>query len=222
MNKYYIKEYGSEITYIELRLLIYIDCEKKYEKINEILNFLKTHGFLVDLTMIYPEIGAEVINEREEKMSLTIDAPNEDRMRFKFWNGASTMWLFHTSDLFDSISMGREKSAEVYDKYEPVTEVLFDFKKKWSTSIYDISYKYPSDSDVDVIYNIVFTEEIKKNNSFDVLLKKINKSIFMLGDDIIKELNFKIEHSFHETGCSPCEQAKKEREQNESNRKNDK
>ena len=130
MNTYYIKEYDAEMTYIELRLLMYIDCEEKYKKLTNILNFLKTHNFIVNLTMLYSEgIQSETITEQEDVMSLTIDTPNE-KFRFKFWNGISTMWLFHTSDLFDAINMGREKFSEIYDKYEPITELLFDFKKQ--------------------------------------------------------------------------------------------
>ena len=30
---------------------------------------------------------------------------------------------------------------QLYDKYEPVTEVLFDFKRRWRTSIHHISYQ---------------------------------------------------------------------------------
>lgn len=221
MNTYYIKECNSDMTYMELRILMYIDCEEKYKKITEILNFLKTHHFITHLTTLYSEgMGAENITERKDIMSLTIDAPHE-KMRFKFWNGASTMWLFHSADLFDSISMGREKFSELYDRYEPVTEVLFDFKKRWHTSIDNISYEYSSDSDVDIVYNIVFTQEVKESGFDTKLIEKINKEIIMLGHEVIDDLSFEIKHSFKSIGCSPCEQARKEREKNENNKKTD-
>jgi len=210
----------TNIKYIELRLLMYIDCAIKYEKINNILNFLKTHGFVVNLTIVHPNVEAESFDEDEDVMSLTIDIPRET-LRFKFWNGVSVIWLFHTSDLLDFINMSREGFLDIYDKYEPVTEVLFDFKRRWATSIYDISYEYPSDSDVEIIYNIIFTQEVKDTNFDSKILEKINKEIIMLGKDITDKLNFEIKHSFQLVGCSSCEQSKKEREKNEINKKND-
>ena len=38
MKSYFIEEKDAEMTYIELRLLLMIDCDLKYDKITEILN----------------------------------------------------------------------------------------------------------------------------------------------------------------------------------------
>lgn len=215
MHSYYIKERNMDMTYIELRLLLYIDCKLKYEKITEILNFLNRNGFINHLTMLYSEnMRAENIPEREDVMSLTIDM-RDDKLRFKFWNGASVLWAFHVQDLFDALDTGREKFAELYDKYEPVTEVLLDFKKRWSTSIHRISYRYSPDAENELVYNIVFTKEVENTNYAAKILKKINKEIIMLGDDITKDLRFSIEHEYQGSTCTPCEQARKEREKNE-------
>lgn len=216
MNTYYIKERNMDMTYIELRLLLYVDCPLKYEKITKILNFLNNNGFLAHLTIFYSEdMRAENIPEKEDVMSLTIDM-RKDTLRFKFWNGIAIMWLFHTDDLLDALSTGREKFSEIYDKYEPVTEVLFNFKKRWSTSIYHISYEYPLYSDVDVIYNIIFTKEVEKSNFANKLLEKINKEIIMLGHEITDGLKFELQHSYKKVGCSACEEARKRREENEN------
>lgn len=215
MKSYYIEERDMEMTYIELRILMYVDCNLKYEKITEILNFLNYHGFINHLTMLYAEnMRAENIPERKNVMSLTIDT-RDDKLRYKFWNGATTMWLFHTQDLLDALDTGRENFVELYDKYEPVTEALLNFKNRWSTSIYHISYQYYPDDDIELVYNIIFTKEVKDTNYATKLLNKINKEITMLGEDITQDLNFRIEHSFDESTCTPCEAARKEREKNE-------
>lgn len=216
MNSYYIKERNMNMTYIELRFLMEVECELKSEKITEILNFLNNNGFINHLTIFYIDnLRAENIPERDNVMSLTIDMRN-DKLRFKFWNGAATMWLFHTQDLFDALDTGREKFSELYDKYEPITEILLDFKKRWSTSIHRISYKYNVDVDTEVLYHIVFTEEVKKTYYANKILYKINKEIEMLGKDITEGLKFNIEHSYQEIGCAPCEARRREREQNEN------
>ena len=69
------------------------------------------------------------------------------------------------------------------------------------------------------MYHIVFFEEVKKVKYTNHLLKKINDEILMLGKEYTDTLNFKIEHSFRNTGCTPCEQARKEREENERKNK---
>lgn len=213
MRSYYIEEKQMEMTYIELRLLLYVDCEDKYKKITQILNYLNANGFITNLTTFYCEnMRAENIFESQDVMSLTIDI-KDDKLRFKFWNGASTLWLYHTDDLLDALETGRDKFILLYDKYEPVTELLLDFKNRWRTSIYHISYEYHPDNETEIVYHITFTEDVKEANYASILINKIDKEIRMLDKDIVKDLNFRIEHSFRHSGCSECEKRRREREQ---------
>ena len=219
MRTYYIEEKNMEMTYIELRLLLFVDCDLKYQKITDILNYLNSKGFIINLTTFYCEDRqAENFSEQQDVMSLSIDMVN-NKMRFKFWNGASTFWLFHTKDIFDALDTGRNEFSELYDKYEPITEVLFDFKKRWRTSIYHISYEYYPDDDFELVYHIIFTDDVKDTNYSGILLNKIYKEITMLGSDITDNLKFKVEHSFRTLGCLPCQKAKEEREKNEGENK---
>lgn len=203
------------MTYINLRLLLSLDCDLKHEKINSLVIFLNSKGFIVNLSIINPNLSSIHMKEETDVMSLTVEM-NNDKMCFKFWNGISALWLYHLDDLYDALETGRSTFSELYDKYEPVTSVLFDFKKKWKTSIYSISYNYhPEDDDVDVKYHIVFSEEVKNTKYTNKLLKKIENDINMLGEDITKNLNFRIEHSFRTTGCLPCQKKKEEAEKND-------
>ena len=216
MRTYYIEERQAEMSYIELRLLLFIDCDVKYRKITDILNYLMNNDFLINLTTLYCEdLSADAFVEKKDVMTLTIDMVN-DKMRFKFWNGASIFWLYHVQDVFDALNTGRNEFSEIYDKYEPVTEVLYDFQHRWSTSISHISYQYfPDDDDVELVYFIIFTDDVKQTNYASKLLSKIGKEIDMLGSDITKDLNFRIKHSFKTSGCTPCQKAREEREKNE-------
>lgn len=218
MRTYYIEERHMEMTYIGVRLLLEIDCELKENKINEILNYLQYKGFMAHLIVIDSTKKAEDYIEIEDVMSLTIDVIN-DKLRFKFWNGASIYWLFHVSDVVDILDTGRDVFTQIYDKYEPITEIFFDFKNRWRTSIHHISYKYHPGEDIELVYHIVFTEEVKNVDFASKLLDKINKEIIMLGDDITKGLSFKIEYSFKTSGCLPCQKAREEREKNERENK---
>lgn len=219
MRTYYIEEKQMEMTYLNLRLLLFVDCDLKYKKITELLNYLNNKGFLVNLTAFYCEnVTSESYLEGQDIMSLSIDMVN-DKMRFKFWNGASTFWLYHLSDVYDALDTGRNEFSQLYDKYEPVTEVLFDFKRRWRTSIHHISYQYyPYDDDVELVYRIIFTQEVKDTQYTNKLINKMNNEITMLGTDVTKDLNFRIEHSFKTSGCTPCQEARKEHE--EKNKKN--
>lgn len=212
--KNFIQEYEKEMTYIELRILTDIDCEPKYGKIHELLAFFAEENFLAHLTYyLHDGPTAEDFTETQNKMSLTIDMLKE-RMRFKFWNGATAQYLYHISDLFYALKTGRENFTELYDKYEPVTEALFDFAHKWKNSIYNVSYKY-DDDDFDIIYKITFTNDVKERDYATIMLSKINKAISDLGEEITNDLNFKLIHDF-KSGCSPCEEARRRREEIES------
>ena len=219
MRTYYIEERDMEMTYIELRLLLFVDCDLKYQKITELLDYLSNKGFIVNLTTFYCENRqSDNFSEQQDIMSLSIDMIN-DKMRFKFWNGASTFWLFHVKDVFDALDTGRSEFSELYDKYEPITEVLFDFKNRWRTSIYHISYEYYPDDEFELVYHIIFTSDVKDTDYATVLLGKIDKEIVMLGSRITDDLKFKIEHSFKTSGCLPCQKAREEREKNERENK---
>ena len=213
MRAYYIEEKKMEMTYIELRLLMYVDCEKKYKKITHILNYLNANGFITNLTTFYCEnMRAENIFEQQDAMSLTVDI-RDDRLRFKFWNGANTLWLYHVDDLLDALEAGRTKFAKLYEKYEPLTQFLLDFKNRWRTSIYHISYGYFPDDNTEIVYHITFTEDVKDAHYETILINKINKEIQTLDETLLKDLNFRIEHSFKIIGCYECERKRKEREQ---------
>lgn len=201
------------MTYIELRFLTEIECDLKEQKIQDILLFLNKHGFLNCLTIINTNIRAEDIIEQEDIMSLTIDVRN-DKMRFKFWNGSTTFWLFHTQDLFDALYTGREKFIELYDKYEGLTEWILTFKKRWELSIDNISYKYYPDSDIEIVYDIVFTEAMK-DGDYNKILKRLMQEIYVIFSDA-DDLKFNITHSFKTVTCTPCEQARRECEKNEN------
>ena len=212
MRTYYIEEKQMEMTYLNLRLLLFVDCELKYKKLTELINYLNTRGFIVNLTTFYCEdVSSENYLEEQDVMSLSIDMVN-DKMRFKFWNGASTFWLYHLADVFDALDTGRSEFSQLYDKYEPVTEILSDFKRRWRTSISHISYQYHPDDDIELVYHITFTQEVKDTQYESKLIDKIHKEVTMLGQDVTKDLNFRIEYSFKTSGCTPCQKAREERE----------
>lgn len=218
MKTYYIEEKQKEMTYIELRLLLLIDCEEKQDRINKIVNYLLVHNFISNLVTLFPDVDAEGFSEQKDVMSLTIDIVN-GKMRFKFWNGMSTFWLYHVDDVFDVLDFGRNQFTEIYDKYELVTSVLFDFQRRWRTSIAHITYDYHPGEDIELTYNIIFTQDVRKTDYAEILLSKINKEIIMLGQEETKDLHFEITHSFQNVGCTPCEKARKEREKNERGNK---
>ena len=89
-NKYFINELGIEATYLELRIFSYLECEEKIKKITEILNFLNSHGFITNLTMLYHSMmRAENMIEHQGVPSLTIDLRDE-KFRFKY---STSVWL---------------------------------------------------------------------------------------------------------------------------------
>ena len=147
-------------------------------------------------------------------MSLTIDIVN-DKLRFKFWNGISVQWFYHIDDVINALKTGREQFSDLYDKYEPVTEVLLDFAHRWKNSIYNISYKYQKE-DFDIVYYILFTEDVKEREYTNIMLGKINNEIINLGENITKDLKFKLEYDYKTSTCIPCEKAKQERMKLES------
>lgn len=198
----------KDVNYIELRLLLSLDCEKKYQIISKVLNFLNIHGFITHLTMLYSDdVDIKDVFEYNDVMSVSIYTI-DNKIKFKFWNGITTMWFSHTQDLFDELETGREKNTLLYDKYEPITEILLDFKKKWTTFIHRISYQYHPNATTELTYNIIFLDD----TYVDEILAKINKQISTLDTQITQDLNFDIQVSYTSSRCAPCEERRKHEE----------
>lgn len=210
MHKYHINEINTEVTYLELRILTYMECEEKIGIITQILNFLKSHGFLSHLTMMYhTAMRSENLVERQDVQSLSIDMRDE-KFRFKFWDGSKTYWSYHLNDLFDILIEGRKEYQELIEKYHDTTLLLLGMKNKHSDKINRITYNYYPSDDIDVQYDIQFFNSMEDNKAqVDLVLKEIF-------DYIPQNENLKIDiiYSFKKP-CIPC-QKKKEKE-NESN-----
>ena len=210
MNKYYIQELKRECSYIELRIFSYIECEEKIKKLTEIFNFLNFHDFLVNLTMLYhEEMRSENMIENQGVSSLTIDL-RDGKFRFKYWDGAKTYWTYHVDDLFNILIEGRKEFFALSEKYQPITEMLSDFKDQHH-AIVGLTYKYfPSDG-IDIRYDILFDSALKENHGEDHYLKEVYNMINSLK---IQDISIDIDYDFR-AHCSPCEEARKRREQNE-------
>ena len=117
------------------------------------------------------------------------------------------VWQFE-NNIADLISLCKEVLSDNPLFFLINSSILLDFKKRWSTSIYRISYNYSPESDVEVLYNIIFSNEVKNTNYASKILSKINKEIIALGEDVTKNLNFDIKYDYQKTGCLPCQKAK--------------
>lgn len=226
MNKYVIKEIGDKsCTYLELRILMYVECDKKMNLITDILNFLNYNAFITNLTVFYyineeTQIRSENYPEIQGVSSLSIDL-RDDKVRFKFWDGSKNFWAYHREDLYNCMLEGREEFMSLYNKCEPITNVIFEMKNKYNRDILHVSYKYyPDDSDLDILYNIKFSQYIKDHNMENRMLQDINNEISLLGSDILNNIKFRIEYNFEEHGCSPCEEARRKREAGQNKKKN--
>lgn len=211
-NKYYIEELQSDATYIELRILTYIECEEKIMIITRILNFLNSHKFLTNLTMLYhTAMRSENLPERENVASLTLDMRDE-KFRFKYWDGSKIYWTYHVEDLFNVLIEGRKEYQKLVDKYSKITQILFDIKDKYYSKIVRVSYKYYPHDDIDIQYDIQFSPEMKDQQAeTDTILKEIFNSMPKEED-----LNFNIDYSFKKT-CIPCQKRRQEKENGQSN-----
>lgn len=221
MNKYMIKELGDTPgTYLELRILMYVECEKKMNIITDILNFLNLNSFITNLTMLYyineeTQIRAENMPEKQGVSSLSIDL-RDNKMRFKFWDGSKNFWAYHREDLYNCLIEGREDFMALSEKCEPISNAIFNMEKKYDRDILHVDYKYyPEDTDLDILYHVVFSSYIKEHKMENRMLEDINKEISLIGKDVLKDIKFKIDYSFDEHHCSPCEEARRKRE-NES------
>ena len=207
LNKNFIKELNVETTYLEFRILTYLECEEKMKKITQIINFLKQNNFLVNLSIVYyNRLRAENIPEQKNIPSLTIDL-RDDRFRFKYFDGAKTYWTYHTQDLFDVLINGREEFSLLVDKYQPITDLLFRIKKE-NNNIKFVRYEYYPKTDIDIQYEIHFFENAKDTNIADMTMKEIFKQI----DDLdLEELQMDLFYTFAEK-CLPCQKAKEKQQ----------
>lgn len=203
MNKIFIKELNNEVTYLEFRILTYLECEEKIKKITEIINFLKQNGFLINLSILYfKHFRAENIPEQNNVPSLTIDL-RDDKFRFKYFDGAKTYWTYHTEDLFDVLITGREEFSQLINKYQPITDLLFRIKKE-NNNIKFVRYRYYTEQNIDIQYEIQFFEDTKDKGIADITMKEIFRKIEELKID---DLQMDLFYTFEEK-CLPCEKAK--------------
>lgn len=210
----FIKERNINMTYLELRILTYLECEEKIKKITQILNFLQGNDFLVNLTILYHSaMRSENIYEQQNISSLTIDM-RDDKFRFKFWNGSKIYWTYHTNDLFDILLEGRKDFNYLVDKYQNVTELLMEtIREQYNQYINRITYTYYPSSDVEVLYEIQFKKKVEKENLTDILLKDIFNYINQLN---VEDLKMNLDYSF-EKECLPCQKAREKRENERKN-----
>lgn len=203
MNKQIIEALNNETTYLEFRILTYLECEEKMKKITQIINFLKQNNFLINLSVVYfNNLRAENMPEQKNVPSLSIDM-RDDKFRFKYFDGAKIYWTYHLSDLFDVLLSGREEFSNFINKYEPITNLLFRIKDE-NKDIKLVRYKYYPKSDIDIEYEIHFFEESKDTNVADLTMKDIFRQINDLNLD---DLKMDLIYTFEEK-CLPCQKAK--------------
>ena len=195
-----------QMSIIELRICMYLDCKGRIDKITQILNYLNQNGFLTNLVLMYDDaIRAENIEEMPDLPSLTIDI-RDDKLRFKYFNGSRTLWLFHTDDLFKALLEGRKEYEEVVDKYRPVTQVLLDVQSDYKTSIKRVSYRFYPNLYTEVAYDLLFSSQIKEQAMESELLTEINNRLSQLEE---KDLKFSINFDFEDRKCTACEKNEK-------------
>lgn len=230
MNSYYIKDLkNKEYTYIRLRILTQLECDVKIKKISQILDFLASSDFIPHLTFIYydfnnpdNQISPENIEESPDIPSLTIDLQNH-KLRFKYWDGSKTYWVYHFDDLTNILIEGRNEFKELSNRYSKITESIFSIQEKYIDDIVNVRYKYyPEDDDrnLDILYTYTFSRKIKNENSESSILKEAYDKISSC--DLPEEVNFAIDFDY-DKWCTPCEEARRKREENEKkNEKNKK
>lgn len=224
MSRFTIKDTrtNQDFIYIKIRILTQIECEIKLKKISGILEFLTLNGFIPHLDFIYynfqnEEYQAEPenINEIADIPSLSIDMRNH-KLRFKYWDGSKIYWVYHIEDLFNIIKEGHNEYKKLYNKYLDITEIIFNAKKQFDDDIISVSYEYyPTDKDLDILYFIIFSKKVKENNTESKMLENITKNISSLGEEKLQDVNFAIDFDYENTSCTPCEEARRKREQNE-------
>lgn len=216
MEKYFIKEYNTDMTLIELRICMFLCCQERIDKITEIMNYLNSNNFLVNLTMLYSDkIRAENIDEINDIPSLTIDT-RDDKFRFKYWNGAEVFWAFHTQDLFELLISGRSNFEDLVHKYKPITDVIVSVQQEYHNSIRSVTYTYYPDDEIEIIYHLRFSRVVEDQKIENKFIKKIYDEINLLDiDGLADDMKFSIDFDFQDiSGCYACEESKIEREKN--------
>ena len=203
MNKNFIKELNRETTYLEFRILTYLECEEKMKIITHVLNFLKDNDFLVNLSIVYYNaLRAENMPEHQDVPSLTLDM-RDDKFRFKYWDGSKVFWTYHLKDLKDVLIQGRKDFSELINKYQLVTDLLFKIRDE-NDHIKFVRYEYYPTSDIDIKYEIQFFKDAEDTSIADLIMKEIFKEVNSLPNNDFK---MDIDYSF-EKGCLPCQKAK--------------
>ena len=205
MGIYYINEYSDEMSLIELRLGGIKDCELYVQKITEILDFLRFHGFMAHLTVLFDDDkSAEDFLEFTDIPSLTIEIC-DGKFRFKYWNGKETIWTFHINDLFDALLNKRQEYVVLYTRYGAVTDIVMDAKNNFRTCIRRISYRYAVSEDIDIEYLIVFAASAE--GMHEKILQQIHNRI---NDLNMLDLKYIINFDFETDECLPCQKKKQE------------
>ena len=215
MEQYYIKEYNTDMTLIELRICMFLCCQERIDKITEIMNYLNSNNFLVNLTMLYSDkIRAENIDEINDIPALTIDL-RDNKFRFKYWNGAEVYWAFHTKDLFKLLISGRNDFKDLVHKYQPITKIISSIQQEYHNSIKSMTYSYYPDDTIEIIYHLLFSRVIGDQKIENKFITKIYDEINLLDTNLLNDLKFSIDFDFQEiSGCYSCEQERIERENN--------
>lgn len=212
MNTYFINELNKDVTYIEVRICMLLDCMPRVQKINEVLEFLNRNCFLSNFIFIYDNsISADSFQEKVDVASLTMDICDE-KIRFKYWNGSEIFWTYHVQDLFKTLIEGREEYSKIYAKYYPVTNIIRDAEKNFSTIFRRMTYTYYPLDDIEMKYLLVFSHDAKETHMETNILDMINQNIINLGTDITDDLKFYIDFTFADDECIPCQKRRNKNE----------
>lgn len=205
------------IKKIELRILTFLECELKNDKIQEILNFFERYDTEVLLKVVKHSYGASDplnIPECADTPSLTIDLKN-DTLRFKYWNGFKTYWTYHIKDLFESIEDGNKEYEELFNKYNLVGNFIWDWTQQYSNEIYDVRYKYYPEDDIDIAYKIIFDSSMENSPKVGILMDEL----FKLITDKFSDLKMTLTHRI-KMRCDACEKNRGRTQDGKSYRQN--
>lgn len=204
MNVYYIDEYDTDMSLLELRIGELKDCNIRKAKISKILDFLNTNNFLTRLTMILDDdTDMSLIPEFLNIPSLSINM-RDGRLCFKYWNGHETIWVYHTEDLFRILIDKRNEYIHQYKQYMPITDILMEMKDALKTCIRRVTYHYAPHRDIPLRYHIIFTQSAMHHNMYQDILDGINLRINNLDMDL-NSLAYDIDYSFEDDECLSCQ-----------------
>lgn len=212
-----IYEDGVQIKYIELRLCLLLDCEVKYKKITEIIDYLHENQYCIDLRLLYADnMRTENLDEKVSIPSISIDMRDE-YLRFKYFDGQDIYWTYHTQDLFNLINENQHTIQELLNKYQFIIDILNDLQKKFSEDFIGLSYDFPPHDDEE-IFIMLHLHPIEGMDIFKFILDLFFKEFNMHKEAQQDDLKFVIKHKLVEDKkkCTACEKAKKEREMKEN------